>query len=97
MNENLAQLIENAEEECLKHTRKKFRGIAENVDLQSIKTSVELFGNLLDALNEELKNGDKNSKLTNVMKFCLSRMIYNEFKVVLENIDDEEVEKIKTY
>ena len=97
MNENLAQLIENAEEECLKHTRKKFGGIAENVDLQSIKTSVELFGNLLDALNEELKNGDKNSKLTNVMKFCLRRMIYSEFKDVLENIDDGEVEKIKTY
>lgn len=97
MNQNIAQLIENAEEECLKHTRKKFSGIAENVDLQSIKTSVELFGNLLDALNEELKNGDKNSKLTNVMKFCLGRMIYSEFKDVLENIEDGEVEKIKTY
>ena len=97
MNQNIAQLIENAEEECLKHTRKKFRGIAENVDLQSIKTSVELFGNLLDALNEELKNGDKNSKLTNAMKFCLRQMIYSEFKDVLEKIEDGEVEKIKTY
>ena len=31
------------------------------------------------------------------MEFYLSRMIYGEFKVVLENIEDEEVEKIKTY
>lgn len=97
MNENIAQLLENAEEGYYKYVGKKINTIVENGDLQSIKTNIEIFGKMLDALNECLKNGDKNSKLINCMEFYLSRMIYNEFKIVLENIEDEEVEKIKTY
>ena len=96
MNENLAQLIENAEEECFKYFRK---GGSINVekDLQSIKTSIELFGKMLDALNEGLKNGDKISKLAYLMEYHARLMIYGQFKDVLENIEDGEVEKIKTY
>ena len=97
MNENLAQLIKNAEEGYYKYVGKKFNTIVENGDLQSIKTNIEFFGKMLDALNEGLKNGDKNSKLINWMEFYLRQMIYNEFKVVLENIEDGEVKKIKTY
>ena len=97
MNENLAQLIKNAEEGYYKYVGKKFNTIVENGDLQSIKTNIDFFGKMLDALNEELKNGDKNSKLINWMEFYLGRMIYNEFKLVLENIEDGEVKKIKTY
>ena len=96
MNENLAQLLEDAEEESLKYFRK---GGSINVekDLQTIKTSIELFGKMLDALNEGLKNGDKISKLAYLMEFYLRQMIYGEFNSILEIIEDGEVEKIKTY
>lgn len=97
MNENLAQLLENAQKGYYEYVGKKFNTIVEYGDLQSIKTNIEFFGKMLDALNEGLKNGDKNSKLINWMEFYLGRMLYNDFKVVLENIEDGEVEKIKTY
>lgn len=96
MNENLAQLLEDAEEESLKYFRKGGELSVEK-DLLSIKTSVELFGKMLDALNEGLKNGDKISKLPYVMEFYLRQMIYGEFNSILENIEDGKVEKIKTY
>lgn len=41
MNENLAQLIKNAEEGYYKYVGKKFNTIVENGDLQSIKTNIE--------------------------------------------------------
>lgn len=97
MNENLAQLLENAQKGYYEYVGKKFNTIVENGDLQSIKTNIEFFGKMLDALNEGLKNGDINSKLINWMEFYLGRMLCNDFKVVLENIEDGEVEKIKTY
>ena len=97
MNQNIAQLIENAEEGYLKYVGKNFNTNVENGDLQSIKTNIELFGKMLDALNEGLKNGDKISKLAYVMECYLRQMIYGEFKSILENIEDGEVEKIKTY
>lgn len=96
MNENLAQLLEDAEEESLKYFRKG-GCLSVEKDLLSIKTSVELFGKMLDALNDVLKNGDKISKLPYVMEFYLRQMIYGEFNSILENIEDGEVEKIKTY
>lgn len=96
MNENLAQLLEDAEEEALKYFRKGgCLGVVK--DLQSIKTNIEFFGKMLDALNEGLKNSDKISKLAYVMEFYLRQMIYGEFNSILENIEDGEVEKIKTY
>lgn len=96
MNENLAQLLEDAEEEALKYFRKG-GCLGVEKDLQSIKTNIEFFGKMLDALNEGLKNSDKISKLAYVMEFYLRQMIYGEFNSILENIEDGEVEKIKTY
>ena len=97
MNENLAQLLEDANEESLKYMRKLFNMIYE-IDLQSIKTSIELFGKMLDALNEGLKNGDKNSKLIDLMEYHARILIYGQFNKVLEYIDNEKkVERIKTY
>ena len=97
MNENLSQLLKVADKEALKPFRRNV-GIDVEIDLQSIKTSIELFGKMLDALNEGLKNGDKNSKLIDLMEFYARVMIYNEFKTVLKYIDNEKkVEWIKTY
>ena len=96
MNENLAQLLEDAEEEALKYFRKG-GCLGVEKDLQPIKTNIELFGKMLDALNEGLKNSDKILKLAYVMEFYLRQMIYGEFNSILENIEDGEVEKIKTY
>ena len=98
MNDNLAQLLEDAKEESLKYFRNKYRRRHGDADLQTIKTGIELFGKMLDALNEGLKNGDKNSELIDMMEYYARIMIYNEFKDVLENIDNEKkVEWIKTY
>ena len=98
MNENLAQLLEDANEESLKYCRNKWHRMHGDADLQSIKTGIELFGKMLDALNEGLKNGDKNSKLIDMMAYYARVMINNEFKNVLKNIDNEKkVEWIKTY
>ena len=73
MNENLAQLLENAQKGYYEYVGKKFNTIVENGDLQSIKTNIEFFGKMLDALNEVLKNGDKNSKLINEIGEKLAR------------------------
>ena len=96
MNQNIAQLLEDAEEEALKYFRKG-GCLGVEKDLQSIKTNIEIFGKMLDALNEGLKNSDKISKLAYVMEFYLRQMIHGEFNSILENIEDGEVEKIKTY
>lgn len=96
MNENLAQLLEDAEEEALKYFRNG-GCLGVEKDLQTIKTNIEIFGKMLDALNEGLKNSDKISKLAYVMEFYLRQMIYCEFNSILENIEDGELEKIKTY
>ena len=61
------------------------------------RPALNFFGKMLDALNEGLKNGDKISKLAYLMEYHARLMIYGQFKDVLENIEDGEVEKIKTY